>query len=63
MTTSTSLAAEDWPSEPERRYARYQTRLAGQYGPDIDACVLDTDAAGRIRYLTASNPVGEPVVL
>lgn len=63
MTTSTLISAEDWPTEPERRYARYQTRLADQYGLDIESCVLDTDAVDRIHYLTAGNPDGEPVVL
>lgn len=63
MTISSSLADEDWPSEPERRYARYQTRLADQYGLDIDSRVIDTDAAGRIHFLTAGNPEDEPVVL
>lgn len=54
---------DDWPSEPERRYARRQARLAGHYSLDVDSLVIDTESAGRVHCLDAGNPGGEPVVL
>jgi pimeloyl-ACP methyl ester carboxylesterase len=57
------LAPEDWPTSQEQAYANRQAALAARYDVDIDSRVVDTDAAGRIHYLTAGNPDGEPVVL
>lgn len=53
----------DWPTEPERRYADWQSRLAAHYNLDVDSRTIESDAAGRIHYLTAGNPDGEAVVL
>lgn len=58
-----ALSPDDWPSEPEQRYAERQAQLATHYGLDIDSRTITTDAAGRIHYLVTGNPDGEPVVL
>ena len=60
---STTLSPADWPSEAQRRYAKQQVRLAGHYGLSVDSRTVQTDAAGRIHYLEAGNPDGDPVVL
>lgn len=58
-----SLSSEDWPSEPERQYARRQLRLAEEYDLDVDSCTIDTERGEGIHYLAAGPPDGEPVVL
>lgn len=60
---STTVSPADWPTEPERRFAERQSRLAAHYGLDVDSRTVDTDAAGRIHYLVAGDPDGEPVLL
>lgn len=57
------LSPDDWPDPAERRYAGRQARLADRYGLDVESRVLDTDAAGRIHYLAAGDPDGDPVLL
>ena len=53
----TSPTADVWSSEPERQYAACQIDLA------VDARTVETDSAGRVHYLVAGDPAGEPVVL
>lgn len=57
------LAPADWPTAPERRYARAQTELAEHYDLAVESRRLDTDAAGRVHFLEAGQPDGEPVLL
>ena len=54
---------DDWGDAAERRYAECQARLTAEYGIDAESRVADTDAAGRIHYLVAGDPEGDPVVL
>jgi len=56
-------APEDWDTDAERRYADAQARLAEHCGADAASRTVDTDAAGRIHYLEAGDPDGDPVVL
>lgn len=63
MTASLVRSPEDWPRATERRYAEYQARLANTYGLEIESRTIETDAAGRIHYLVAGDPDGEPVLL
>jgi 2-hydroxymuconate-semialdehyde hydrolase len=54
---------EDWETEPERHYARAQASLAAEHGVDGDARTAHTESAGRVHFLDAGDPDGEPVVL
>lgn len=58
-----ALTPEDWPSRREQGYARRQAALADQYGVQFESRTFESDAAGRIHYLTAGDPDGDPVVL
>jgi 2-hydroxymuconate-semialdehyde hydrolase len=53
---------DDWPSRPERRYAKRQAQLAAHYDLAVESHTRDTEA-GQIHYLVTGNPDGEPVVL
>ena len=55
--------ADVWSSEPERQYAACQADLAAYYDLAVDARTVETDSAGRVHYLVAGDPAGEPVVL
>ena len=63
LPTGESLAPGDWPTGEQRRYAELQEALADEHDVEIDSRVIDTDAAGRVHYLEAGNPEGEPAVL
>ena len=56
------LTPEDWPTEPERRYAEAQVALAAHHGVEIESRVTDT-SAGPVHYLLAGDPEGQPVLL
>lgn len=58
-----SISPGDWPLAAEQRYARLQARLADHYDLDVESRTIDTDAAGRIHYLVAGDPDGDPVLL
>ncbi|MFC3477297.1 alpha/beta fold hydrolase [Halobacterium litoreum] len=53
---------EGWSTEAERRYADAQARLAEHCGVDVASRTVDTESAGRIHFLEAGDPDGEPVV-
>lgn len=57
------LTAKDWPTAPERKYAEAQEAVAEHYDVDIDSYTTKSQEAGRIHYLEAGNPDGEPVLL
>lgn len=59
----TTPRPDGWQSDPERRYARLQSRLADHYCLQVDSRTTDTDTAGRVHYLAAGDPRGEPVLL
>ena len=58
-----ALSPDDWPHPAERRYADAQARLADHYDLGVESRVTETDAAGRVHYLTGGNPDGDPVLL
>ena len=58
-----AMAPAEWPTEPERRYARRQAALADHYGIDIVARTVETAAVGRVHYIEAGAPDGDPVVM
>ncbi len=57
------LTADDWPTAAEREYAQLQTALADHYGVSVGSYALDVADTGRVHYLEAGNPDGEPVLL
>lgn len=63
VSTVAHRGPDDWPTDPERTYARRQAALAEEAGVDVSSRVVETESAGRIHYLVGGNPDGEPVVL
>lgn len=59
----TTRPPDDWPTEPERRYAERQARLAAHLGLDVASRVVETDAVGPLHVLEAGDSDGPPVVL
>ncbi len=57
------LAPDDWPTEAEQRYASLQADLAAHYDLDVESRIVRTDVMGRVHYLEAGDPDGEPVIL
>ncbi len=62
-STNENIEPDDWPTEVERAYAQQQETLADECGADVVSRVVETDSAGRIHYLVAGDPGGDPVVL
>jgi 2-hydroxymuconate-semialdehyde hydrolase len=62
-TDDRSVPPSDWPTEPERQFARAQYRLAEHHDVAVASRTVDTEAAGRVHYLEAGDPDGEAVVL
>lgn len=63
VSQTRALSPEDWPTEPERRYARLQQEFADEFDLDIESRAVETDDAGRVHYLVTGDPNGEPVLL
>ncbi|MFB6353079.1 MAG: alpha/beta fold hydrolase [Halobacteriales archaeon] len=58
-----TMAPGDWPAAPERRFAERQADLARECGLEVASRVVETDAAGRVHFLEAGDPDGDPVLL
>lgn len=52
-----------WPTEPEPIYADCQEGLAIACDVEVHSRTAHTDTVGRLHYLTAGDPDGEPVLL
>lgn len=63
VPTDRAVAPDDWPTAPERQYASHQTAFAEHCGVDVESWVVETAAMGRVHYLEAGAPDGDPVVL
>ena len=57
------IEPEDWPTEPERGYARAQATLLEHYDVDAVSKAVETDVMGRVHYLEAGDSGAEPIVL
>jgi len=58
-----ALTPDDWPTTAEREYAQLQAALADDYGVDAESSAIEVDGVGRVHYLEAGNPDGEPALL
>jgi pimeloyl-ACP methyl ester carboxylesterase len=63
VPTGEPIEPGDWPTGPERRYARLQADLAAHEGVAVESRAVETRSMGRVHYLAAGDPAGEPVVL
>lgn len=59
---SDGRAPEDWETEAGRTYARLQADFAEQCDVAVTSRVAETEM-GRVHYLEAGSPDGQPVVL
>ena len=62
VATDRPLDPSEWPTAGEQEYAELQEQLADHHGVDIESRAFESDDAGRIHYLLAGDPDGEPVV-